>query len=590
MANLPAPVKDIQFIADEVLDLTSHYQKLGVHDDIDVETFMTIVEEASKFLHENAGPLNRVADEQGCHHEGNTVTTPDGFKALYKAFCESGWAALDGDVKYGGQGLSYWLQLILGELNTFYCPGWSNYPGLTHGARELIEHFATEELKQKFLPRLTTGEWTGTMCLTEPHCGTDLGLVNTAAKPSDDGSYQITGTKIFITSGEHDLADNIIHLVLARLPDSPKGTKGISLFLVPKVLLNDSHELGERNTLGAASIEHKMGLNGSATCVMNFDDAKGYLIGAPNQGLKIMFTMMNGARLNTGIQGLAATQASYESALVYAKERLQMRAATGPKLPNKPADPIIVHPDVRRMLLTQKAFAEGNRAMAYFVGQQIEIIKHSKDEAEVKRADGLLAFLTPIIKAFLTEVALEATDNGVQIFGGHGYIREHGQEQWHRDAKIFTLYEGTTGIQALDLTGRKMLMMQHGQIGEMADIIQNFINDTDTPLNGELQSYLDMWQEVTQFIVQQAQKNPNEVGAASVDYLMLSGYVILAYFWAQLHNSAEHSKGQLGADFYSGKQKTAKFYFAKILPRCHSLKATIFTGADPLMDIEESEF
>ena len=590
MANMPAPIKDIQFIADEVLDLTSHYKKLGVHDDIDAETFMTIVEEASKFLHENAGPLNRNADEQGCRHEGNTVTTPDGFKELYKGFCESGWAALDGDPKYGGQGLSYWLQLILGELNTYYCPGWSNYPGLTHGARELITHFASDELKQKFLPKLTIGEWAGTMCLTEPQCGTDLGLVTTAATPNDDGSYAVTGTKIFITSGEHDLTDNIIHLVLARLPDSPKGTKGISLFLVPKVLLNDDLELGQRNTLGAASIEHKMGLNGSATCVMNFDGAKGFLIGQGNDGLKIMFTMMNGARLNTGIQGLAATQASYDNALAYAKDRLQMRAATGPKFPNKAADPIIVHPDVRRMLLTQKSFAEGNRAMAYFVSQQIEIIKHSKDADEVVRADKLLAFLTPILKAFLTEVALEATDYGVQIYGGHGYIREHGQEQWHRDAKIFTLYEGTTGIQALDLTGRKMLMMQKGQIGEMAVLIQNFINETDSPLTQELQVYLDMWQEMTQFITGQAQKNPNEVGAASVDYLMLSGHVILAYFWAQMHNSAENNKGQLGADFYNGKKKTAQFYFAKILPRCHALRATIMTGADTLMNFKESEF
>ena len=590
MANLPAPIKDIQFIADEVLDLASHYKKLGVHEELDVETFVTVVEEASKFLHEHAGPLNRIADEDGCHHEANTVTTPKGFKELYQEFKAAGWAALDGDIEYGGQGLSYWLQLILGELNTYYCPGWSNYPGLTHGARELIQHFASEELKNKFLMGLTTGEWAGTMCLTEPHCGTDLGLVNTTAKPNNDGSYAVTGTKIFITSGEHDLTENIIHLVLARLPDAPKGTKGISLFLVPKFLLNENNEVDQRNTLGAASIEHKMGLNGSATCVMNFDEAKGYLIGEGNDGLKIMFTMMNGARLNTGVQGLSATQASYDNALAYAKERLQMRAATGPQLPNKPADPIIVHPDVRKMLLTQKSFAEGNRAMAYFVGQQIEVIKHSQDKNEVERAEKLLAFLTPIVKAFLTEVALEATNYGVQVYGGHGYIREHGQEQWYRDAKIFTLYEGTTGIQALDLTGRKMLMMQGGQIGEIAEMIQNFINTTETPLNKDLQDYLDLWQEVTAHIAKQSTQDPNEVGSASVDYLMMSGYVILAYFWAQLHNSADNNKGQLGADFYNGKKKTAVFYFAKILPRCHALRATIMTGADPLMTIEESEF
>ncbi len=590
MANLPFPIKEVQFVADEVLNLNGHYKKLGIHEEIDTETFVTIVEEASKFLHEHAGPLNRNADEQGCHHTKDTVTTPDGFKKLYKDYCEAGWASLDGDPEYGGQGLSYWLQLILGELNTFYCPGWSNYPGLTHGVRELLEKFGSDEQKTMFLPELTTGEWSGTMCLTEPHCGTDLGLVNTSAKPSEDGSYQITGTKIFITSGEHDLCDNIIHLVLARLPEAPKGTKGISLFIVPKFLINEDHSLGNKNTLGAASIEHKMGLNGSATCVMNFDDAKGFLIGEANQGLRLMFTMMNGARLNTGIQGLAATQASYLSALEYANERLQMRAATGPLYPDKAADPIIVHPDVRRMLLTQKSFAEGNRAMAYFVGQQIEVIKHSQDAATVEKAETLLAFLTPIIKAFLTEVALEATNYGIQIFGGHGYIREHGQEQWARDAKIFTLYEGTTGIQALDLVGRKLIQTQKGQIGPMADIIQEFIDNSSSTLAKQLQAYLNLWKETTDMIAQSATKDPNNIGAASVDYLMMSGYVILAFFQAQLHNAAKEGKGQLGVDFYQGKIKSAEFYFAKILPRCHSLQAVIASGAAPLMDMQPAEF
>lgn len=590
MSNILFPIAEIQFLVEEVLEADKHYQSLGVHDEIDNETFISIIEEASKFLHEKAGSLNRNADEQGCHYDNGEVITPDGFKQLYQDYCDAGWSALDGEPQYGGQGLSSWLQFILGELNTYYCPGWANYPGLTHGVRELLQHFADEDLKNRYVPQLTVGKWSGTMCLTEPHCGSDLGLVNTTAKPLSSGAYQVNGTKIFITSGEHDLCENILHLVLARLPDAPKGTKGISLFLVPKFLLNEDGSIGQRNDLAAASIEHKMGLKGSATCVMNFDNATGYLIGTANEGLKIMFTMMNGARLNTGIQGLASTQASYLTALEYAKERLQMRSASGAKFPEKSADPIIVHADVRRMLLTQKAFAEGNRAMAYFVAQQIEVIKYSKQAAEVAKAESLLAFLTPIIKGFLTEVALEATNYGMQILGGHGYISEHGQEQWFRDAKIFTLYEGTTGIQALDLTGRKMLMMQKGQIGPMLDLIQNFIDNSDSKLAAQLQEYVDLWKQTTAHIVKQAMQNPDAVGAASVDYLMLSGYVILAFFWARLHNSADGEKGSLSSDFYQGKMKTAEFYFAKILPRCHGLQATIVNGVESLMDITEAEF
>ena len=589
MTTIAAPLKDIQFLVEDVLRASDHYQAMNKFSELDNETFMTIVEECSKFLLEHAGPLNRNADEQGCRIEGNQVFTPDGFKELYNKYCEDGWSSLDGKPEYGGQGLSFWLQTILGELNTYYCPGWSNYPGLTHGCRELLDHFADDTLKQKFLPKLTTGEWSGTMCLTEPHCGTDLGLLNTQAKPQDDGSYRINGTKIFITSGEHDLTDNIVHLVLARMPDAPKGTKGISIFAVPKFLLDENHEMAERNTLGAASIEHKMGLNGSATCVMNFDDAKGYLIGEANQGLMIMFTMMNGARLNTGIQGLAAIQGSYAGALEYAKDRLQMRAPSGAAYPEKAADPIIVHPDVRRMLLTQKSLAEGTRALAYFTTQQIEIGRYSDDAEARDKAEALVAFLIPIVKGFLTEVALEATNHGIQVYGGHGYIREHGQEQWHRDAKIFTLYEGTTGIQALDLAGRKLMQMQQGQIGQMADIIQDYVNTHDHALAKELGEYLQLWQQITGQVAQSAMQNPAEVGAASVDYLMISGYIVLAYFWARMYDQAE-AGGNLGNEFYQGKVKTARFYFAKILPRCHSLAATINTGADPLMAMNDNEF
>lgn len=588
MSNIPAPVRDIQFLVEDVLKMQKHYESLNVFSELDIETFMTIIEESSKFLLQYAAPLNRNADEQGCRIEGQQVFTPNGFKELYQKYCRDGWNSLDAEEQYGGQGLSFWLQTILGELNTYYCPGWSNYPGLTHGCRELLQQFASETLKQKFIPKLTSGQWSGTMCLTEPHCGTDLGLLNTQAIPKEDGCYSIRGTKIFITSGEHDLCENIVHLVLARLPDSPKGTKGISIFAVPK-FLSDSHQITERNNLSASSIEHKMGLNGSATCVMNFDDATGYLIGEVNQGLTIMFTMMNGARLNTGIQGLSAIQGSYENSSRYAKERLQMRSPNGPLFPEKNADPIIVHPDVRRMLLTQKALAEGGRALAYFTTQQIEVTKYSQNKQQVENAERLVAFLTPVVKGFLTEVALEATNFGIQIYGGHGYIREHGQEQWYRDAKIFTLYEGTTGIQALDLVGRKLLREQKGNIGTIAQIIEDYINQSNHELSEQLAEYLSIWKNTTATIVQASQQNVSEVGAASVDYMMLSGYVIIAYFWSLIYDEAMKG-GRHGDNFYQGKIKTAQFYFAKILPRCHTLTHTIKNGSKTLMNIEINQF
>ncbi len=584
MPMIPAPVKDIQFLAEQVFKIEQHYQNIPKFADIDAATFETVVDEASKFLFEYAAPLNQNADEQGCSIKDGKVSTPDGFVELYKNYCESGWSSLDGNPEYDGQGLSYWLQSILGELNTYYCPGWANYPGLTHGVRELLEHFATDDLKAQYLPKLTTGQWTGTMCLTEPHCGTDLGLLTTTATANDDDSYTISGTKIFITSGDHSLTSNIIHLVLARLPDAPKGTKGISLFLVPKYID------GERNNAGPASIEHKMGLNGSATCVMNFDAAKGYLIGEENRGLNCMFTMMNGARLNTGIQGMAVASASYLGALEYAKERLQMRSLTGVKYPNKAADPIIVHPDVRKMLLTQKALSEGNRALTYYTIKQIELSRFSEDEAVAKRAHEIVIVLTPIVKAFMTETALEVTNYGIQVFGGHGYIKEHGMEQLYRDAKIFTLYEGTTGIQALDLLGRKIMRNNHGTLGPLAVDLAEFINhNPNNPYSKDLQEYLTQWQEIMQEITKKSMQNMDEMGAASVDFLMYSGYVLLAFSWAKMYQEAQ-SGGRFGKSFYQGKMKTCEFYFKKILPRAQAHVKTMLNGSNSLMQITEDEF
>ncbi len=584
MPMIPAPIKDIQFLAEQLFDLESHYKKFPDYNDIDAETFETVVDEASKFLFEYAAPLNRNSDEQKCRITEGHVKTPDGFVGLYKNYKESGWLSLDGNPEYEGQGLPYWLQVIMGELNCYYCPGWSNYAGLTHGVRELMEHHARDELKQMFLSKLTTGEWTGTMCLTEPHCGTDLGLLTTAAKPNGDDSYLVSGTKIFITSGDHDLTDNIVHLVLARLPDAPKGTKGISLFVVPKFFGS------ERNNAWPASIEHKMGLHGSATCVMNFDGAKGYLVGEANKGLNIMFSMMNGARLNTGIQGMAVASASYLGALEYAKDRLQMRSLTGAKYPEKAADPIIVHPDVRKMLLTQKSISEGCRALSYFTTQQIEISKYAESEEDRKRAHEMVVMLTPIVKAFMTESALDVTNLGIQVFGGHGYIAEHGMEQLYRDAKIFTLYEGTTGIQALDLLGRKIMQFNHGSLGPLADEINAFIkSNPDNPYAKELEEYMQQWQNLIQIVMKKSIQNMDEMGAASVDFLMYSGYVLLAFFWAQMYQSAEKG-GRFGESFYKGKMKTCEFYFNRILPRADAHVKTMLSGSNNLMQMNEDEF
>ena len=516
------------------------------------------------------------------------VTTPKGFKEAFAQYVEGGWHGVAADPAYGGQGLPQSLGLVLSEMIGSSNTSWGMYPGLTHGAMSAIHAHGTAVQKDTFLSKLTAGEWTGTMCLTEAHCGTDLGLIKTRAVPQADGSYAVTGSKIFISAGEHDMSANIIHLVLAKLPDAPAGTKGISLFIVPKFHADS----GERNAVHCGSIEHKMGIKGSATCVLNFDGAKGFLIGEANKGLNCMFTMMNHARLGTGMQGLCNGEASFQGAIKYANDRLQMRSLTGAKAPDKAADPIIVHPDVRRMLLTMKAFNEGNRALTYFTAQLLDTAHLSSDATQRQDAEDLLAFLTPICKAFMTDTGLEVTNHGMQVFGGHGYIREWGMEQLARDARIAPIYEGTNGIQALDLLGRKVLGSQGKLLRGFTKIVHKFCAaHAEHPqlkayvaqlnqLNGE-------WGELTTKVGMAAMKNPDEVGAAAVDYLMYSGYVVLAYLWLRMAIAAAE---QPDTDFAKAKLATCDFYFKRLLPRTATHRAAVEAGSECLMSLPAEAF
>ena len=456
MPEYKAPLRDINFVINEVLESEKLYQTLPGYEEATEDLMSAIVEEGAKFAENELAPINQSGDEEGCTWSEDGVKTPAGFAEAYRKYVENGWAALSADVEDGGQGMPNMLAMCITEMVGSANWSWGMYPGLSHGALHTVDEHGSPEQKEKFLGKLVSGEWTGTMCLTESHCGTDLGMLRTKAEPQADGSYAITGQKIFISAGEHDMTDNIVHIVLARLPDAPEGTAGISLFIVPKVNVNDDGSLGERNAVHCASIEEKMGIHGNATCVLNFDGARGYLIGPPNRGLNCMFTFMNVARIGTAMQGLAHMEQSFQGALTYAKERLAMRSLTGPKNPDGPADPIIVHPDVRRMLLTQKALAEGSRAFLYYLAQQGDIVSHGSEE-QAKAADDMMALLTPIGKAFVTELGFEAANHGVQVFGGHGFIREWGMEQIVRDCRIAMLYEGTTGVQAMDLIGRKVL-------------------------------------------------------------------------------------------------------------------------------------
>lgn len=590
-----APLTDIRFCLYDLLDVEKQFAKLPGCESLNRELIDAVLDEAARFSQAVLAPLNEVGDREGCTFDKRTgtVQTPQGFKRAYDQYVEGGWAGLTAPEAFGGQGLPETIGAPVKEMIDSANLAWGTYPLLSHGATEALRVHGEDWQKEAFLKPIVSGEWTGTMCLTEPHCGSDLGLLKTRAEARPDGSHSISGTKIFITAGEHDFTDNIVHLVLARLPDAPKGVKGISLFIMPKFKVGKDGVQGERNAVRCGAIEHKMGLKGSATCVMNFDGAQGWLIGEANKGLNAMFTMMNTARLAVGLQGLALSERAYQNALSYARERLQMRALSGAKFPDKPADPLIVHGDIRRMLLTQKSLIEGGRALGLYAATLVDIQHRSTDENEVKRADSLVSFLTPIVKAMLTENANECTSLALQIYGGHGYIAEQGMEQYARDARITTIYEGTTGIQALDLLGRKIMQQQGEGLRLFLEHLGAFCaqHTNDAALQEfipKLSTLAKEWAEVTQGLGKRAVSDPDEIGAAAVDYLFYSGYVALAYAWARSVAAAEASSRS--DDFKQAKRLTARFYYDRILPRTHTHLAAMQAGADSVLAMPDALF
>jgi len=586
----------MQFVMHELLNVVDELKMLPAHADIDADTINAVLEEGGKFAAEVLAPINLSGDAEGCVLDKATheVHTPKGFKEAYKQYVEGGWPALSCDPQFGGQGLPHLVNQFFYEMLNSANQAWTMYPGLSHGAYEALHAHGTPEQQATYLPKLTSGEWTGTMCLTEPHCGTDLGLLRTKAEPQADGSYKITGAKIFISAGEHDMAANVIHLVLARLPDAPAGSKGISLFVVPKFNVNADGSLGSRNGIFCSGLEHKMGIHGNSTAQIMLEGAVGTMVGQPNKGLAAMFVMMNAARLGVGNQSLGLTEVAYQNAVAYAKDRIQMRALSGPKAPDKPADPIIVHPDVRKMLLTARAFAEGGRMLQGYTVLQLDKALKSDDEDERKEADAEVALLTPIIKAFITDNGWLATSHCMQVFGGHGFIHETGMEQFVRDARINMIYEGTNTIQSLDLLGRKVLGNNGATLKKFGKKIAAFIEEEGT--NEAMQEFVnpladlgDKVNKLTQEIGMKAFGNPDEVGAAAVDYLRVVGHMTFAFFFAQAAKIALAKKDS-GDPFYTAKLATARFYFAKLLPETATLIRTCRAGLAPLMEMEEALF
>jgi alkylation response protein AidB-like acyl-CoA dehydrogenase len=604
MTQYKAPLRDMRFLMNEVLDYPAHYASLPNGKDADPEMVDAILDGAAQLCEDVLAPLNHSGDIEGCHFENGAVTTPKGFKEAYQQFVEGGWQGLSFPTEFGGQGLPMSLNLFKSEMMGTANWSFAMYPGLSVGCINTLMQYGSKKQKAQYIPKLVSGEWAGTMCLTEPQCGTDLAQVKTRAVPQKGGSYKITGTKIFISAGEHDLTENIVHIVLARLPDAPEGTRGISLFVVPKFKVKADGTLGERNAVNCGSIEHKMGIRASSTAVLNFDEAEGFMVFEPNRGLEAMFTFMNTARLGTAVQGVCHAEAAFQGALPYAKDRRSMRALSGKKDPESKADALIWHPDVRRMLLTQKAIAEGGRAMIYDalkIGDHMFNASAAGDAEGYKAFDSKLGFYTPILKGFLTEMGLEAANLGVQVFGGHGYIKEHGMEQIARDARISTLYEGTTGIQALDLLGRKVLMGSKGKC--VRDFTLEMVRFARphllrrTPLGAmarNLAARAAEWNLLTTAIMLRAPKDREVVGAASVDYLMYSGFVMMGYYWAVQAAKAEEllasGQGKESEDFYRSKVQTAEFYFERLMPRANAHRTGALAPTRSVMQLDNEHF